>query len=342
MSSSPSSSALWLSRGRPGLWLAAGAAAVGLAVWRLHKLSQEKHTDCPDAQRLPAGVAAAATADPDPTLFPQLFPSASVPGLMLHRRQWLVSNPRAIVFVLHGYAEHSGRYEAVAAHLNAAGFSVYSFDHQGHGRSGGDRAHVQSFDHYVIDALHYIRRVQSDFDEPLPCFLLGHSMGGLVATQVMHASYVEPKGAAASAAASSSADSTAAAASEPTPLQREWRGRLWPWSGCILSAPALAPNPKDAKPALVAISRWLSDTFPKMQVSAARRSATLAQPSAVASGHAAAEESSFPFACLIAPSFFVLFLFVSFFSVRPRRPSDWTRTASLATRPSLRTTRRIR
>lgn len=308
-SSTAAAAAAWLYE-RKG-WLAAGAG-VGLAAWQLYTLSDEKHTDVPAAPVLPVGVgagigvataaaaapsafasASASLSDPDPSLFPHLFPSASVSGLLLHRRQWLVSNPRAVVFVLHGYAEHSGRYEAVAARLNAAGCSVYSFDHQGHGRSGGDRAHVESFDHYVADALHYIERVQSGFDAPLPCFLLGHSMGGLVATQVMHASYVdaEPKdgdahavdAAAAVDAASASASNAATAASaditaagvpavpatggaEVTALQRQWRGRLWPWSGCILSAPALAPNPKDATPMLVAVSRWLSDTFPKMQV----------------------------------------------------------------------------
>lgn len=82
----------------------------------------------------------------DPSLFPQYFVSQ---GLWLYHRQWIVAKPRAIVFLCHGFAEHSGRYEHVARRLNAEGFSVYSLDHQGHGQSEGDRAYVEKFESYT-------------------------------------------------------------------------------------------------------------------------------------------------------------------------------------------------
>ncbi len=72
----------------------------------------------------------------------------------------------------------------------------------------------------------------------------------------MQASYTAP---------SSSSSSTANPATA-TPLQHSWRGRLWPWSGCVLSAPALSPNPRDATPLLLSAASWLSQTLPKLQV----------------------------------------------------------------------------
>jgi alpha-beta hydrolase superfamily lysophospholipase len=49
-------------------------------------------------------------------------------------------------------------------------------------------------------------------------------------------------------------------------LQQYWRGRLWPWRGCVLSSPALAPTPADAKPALITLALFLSRHFPKLQL----------------------------------------------------------------------------
>jgi len=125
----------------------------------------------------------------DPALFPQYIVSPST-GLWLFTRAWRVppADERGVVFILHAYREHIGRYEPLAAALNAAGFSVYGHDHQGHGQSGGERGFVEVFNHYVLDALHYMRTIQSEMceagQEPKPCFLLGHSMGGTIAMQM--------------------------------------------------------------------------------------------------------------------------------------------------------------
>ena len=176
-------------------WAKRLLAAAGLAytAHQIFQLGQSTHTHASGTAGSSSSAAAAAAAAStvpacgDASLFPQLFPSASVPGLSLYRRRWLVARPRLVVFVVHGFGEHSGRYEVLAAQLNALGASVYALDHQGHGQSGGDRAYVQSFDHYTLDVLSFVERTQNELSaegsEQLPCFLYGHSMGGVSCTQ---------------------------------------------------------------------------------------------------------------------------------------------------------------
>ena len=67
-------------------------------------------------------------------------------GLSQLRRYWRAPEPQAVVVIVHGIAEHCGRYEHVARQLNAANVSVVGYDQRGHGRSGGRRGHVDSMD----------------------------------------------------------------------------------------------------------------------------------------------------------------------------------------------------
>lgn len=87
-----------------------------------------------------------------------------------------------IALIVHGYAEHGGRYDHVARALNAVGMIVYADDHIGHGRSDGDRAIINDFDH-VVDDLHTLASMARDRDPGLPVVLIGHSMGGLLAAR---------------------------------------------------------------------------------------------------------------------------------------------------------------
>ncbi len=91
---------------------------------------------------------------------------------------------RAAVIIAHGYAEHSGRYEELAYRLVREGYAVYALDHRGHGRSGGKRASIRVFREYVDDLVRFIDRVRETRPQP-PRFLFGHSMGGLVALQLV-------------------------------------------------------------------------------------------------------------------------------------------------------------
>ena len=65
---------------------------------------------------------------------------------------------RAVVVLLHGYAEHLGLYDALGRRLAAEGHAVHAMDCVGHGRSDGVRAQVQSWDHYVADARSVLER----------------------------------------------------------------------------------------------------------------------------------------------------------------------------------------
>ena len=79
---------------------------------------------------------------------------------------------------MHGLAEHAGRYEALAARLNAAGIDVVAIDLRCHGRSPGKRAWVERFDDYLTDADALVSAAERD-DAPL--FLMGPCMGGTIA-----------------------------------------------------------------------------------------------------------------------------------------------------------------
>ncbi len=92
-------------------------------------------------------------------------------------------SPRGLVFLMHGYAEHAGRYAALAAALNAAGLSVHALDHRGHGHSGGRRGFVRGPAAIAEDFVPFMTGVMAD-RPGLPAALFGHSMGGAAAVRV--------------------------------------------------------------------------------------------------------------------------------------------------------------
>ena len=90
--------------------------------------------------------------------------------------------PRFVTLLAHGYGEHAGRYEHVAAMLVGLGAVVYAPDHLGHGQSSGERALVDDIEVLVTD-LHIVAdRARTDHPG-LPVVLVGHSMGGLIAAR---------------------------------------------------------------------------------------------------------------------------------------------------------------
>jgi alpha-beta hydrolase superfamily lysophospholipase len=100
----------------------------------------------------------------------------------LHVRRWEREDPARIVVLVHGYGEHIGRYEDVAARLVERGAEVWGHDHAGHGRSDGDRAAVLAADALVADAHSVVTRAR-EANPGLPVVMIGHSMGGLVASR---------------------------------------------------------------------------------------------------------------------------------------------------------------
>jgi alpha-beta hydrolase superfamily lysophospholipase len=96
--------------------------------------------------------------------------------------EWSDGSPRYVALVAHGYGEHAGRYAHVADHLVRHGAAVYAPDHLGHGRSEGERALVHAIDDLVTDLVAVAARAKARHPGK-PIVLIGHSMGGLIATR---------------------------------------------------------------------------------------------------------------------------------------------------------------
>jgi len=101
-------------------------------------------------------------------------------GVDLWMSPSLVSRPKAVMVIVHGLCEHSGRYDYVVSKLNSFGYSVYRFDNCGHGRSGGERGYVEDYQLYVDDADQIVSIARKENDG-IPIIMLGHSMGGFIA-----------------------------------------------------------------------------------------------------------------------------------------------------------------
>lgn len=129
-------------------------------------------------------------------------------GVALHLQQWPVADARGTVLIVHGLGEHIGRYAHVAAALNATRWQVAGHDQRGHGRSTGARGALNRPDDLLTDLARVIDAVRAQ--RPGPLVLLGHSMGGLVASRF----------------------AAGALATSPAPWFR-------PLDGLVLSSPAL-------------------------------------------------------------------------------------------------------
>ena len=155
-------------------------------------------------------------------------------GLFIYYRRWMpVLNvdptpPKGIVVIAHGLGEHIGRYCEVARALNAAGFVVYGLDHQGHGRSEGDRGFVKKFSDFGDDVA-ALTRIAKKENPKLKCFLLGHSLGGAIAIDT---------------------------------LSREQAL----YDAAVLSAPAVRVDPSQVTPTLISIVRMLSSVVPRAPI----------------------------------------------------------------------------
>ena len=163
-------------------------------------------------------------------------------GLLIFHRSWLPAaghaGAAAHVYLLHGYADHSGRYDALARALADAGFAVHALDYGGHGQSEGERGYTERFAHWVQDALQLALEVR-----PAPAgarrFLLGHSTGGTVALEALRL-------AAAEAAA------------------RPGAGAGPVFSGAVLSGPLVEGDKDIDTPLNRFLARTLADLLPKL------------------------------------------------------------------------------
>ena len=103
-------------------------------------------------------------------------------GLRLYTMTWTPPRQtRSLILLVHGLAEHTGRYAHVASLLASNGHAVFGFDLRGHGRSEGDRAYIDRFGRCISDLRTVAAHARQHFVGDRPLFVLGHSLGGLIA-----------------------------------------------------------------------------------------------------------------------------------------------------------------
>jgi acylglycerol lipase len=149
-------------------------------------------------------------------------------GLNLYYQCWLPDkSPKAVLLVVHGLAEHSGRYMNLVNYFVPKGYAVYALDHRGHGKSEGMRSYVDRFSDYITDLKTFFDKVRKEHRDA-KIFLFGHSLGATIATaySIEH--------------------------------QKEL-------AGLILSGPSLVAT-TSVSPALLAIAGVISAILPKMGV----------------------------------------------------------------------------
>jgi len=100
----------------------------------------------------------------------------------IYYQVWLPEGkPRAILLIIHGLGEHCGRYMNVVNHFVPKGFAVYGLDHIGHGKSDGRRVLLKRFEDYTETLWMYFDKIRESQPDT-PVFLVGHSLGGLIAS----------------------------------------------------------------------------------------------------------------------------------------------------------------
>lgn len=173
----------------------------------------------------------------------RLGPKSAGAGAALYWKAWQPEAPKAVVLLAHGYAEHLGRYEYFAHKLNAAGIAVYALDHWGHGKSEGTYGFVPRFSAYTDGVEALLGEIEARHPG-LPRFLIGHSMGGLIAAVHLttHQSH---------------------------------------YAGAILSGPAIKAAEEPSK-LLIWVSRLLSALAPKLGVLALDAEGVSRDPAVVA------------------------------------------------------------
>ena len=101
--------------------------------------------------------------------------------LSLYYQGWLPANKlKAVLLVIHGLAEHSGRYMNLVNYFVPRGYAVYGFDQRGHGKSPGLRGYIERFSYFLSDLETFINVVRSRHPDT-GIFLVGHSVGGTIA-----------------------------------------------------------------------------------------------------------------------------------------------------------------
>lgn len=97
----------------------------------------------------------------------------------LYYRSYPAKRPKGVLLFVHGLNEHSGRYSHPVKYFSERDYTLYLFDHRGHGKSDGLRSFVDNFDTYLKD-LHHFTQMVAEAEKGKKLFMIGHSMGGQV------------------------------------------------------------------------------------------------------------------------------------------------------------------
>lgn len=100
-------------------------------------------------------------------------------GIELYYQKDLTHNPKGVILINHGFAEHLGRYDYVSKRLVGSGYNVYRYDLRGHGRTNSKLGHVEDFNDFIEDCNEMVELIIKE-NTGLSIFMLGHSMGGLI------------------------------------------------------------------------------------------------------------------------------------------------------------------
>ncbi|OLY82295.1 putative monoglyceride lipase [Smittium mucronatum] len=147
------------------------------------------------------------------------------------------SSPIANLLLIHGFGEHSDRYEAMARKFAAENIRVFAFDLKGFGKTGrkqGQLGNIGPFENTYKTIHHFSKELQAKFSsDQVPLFLYGHSMGGCIVLNY------------------------AAIPEHSSEL-----------AGVIASSPALLTNPEVMPPAFVVSAlKMVSRVFPSIPIS---------------------------------------------------------------------------
>ncbi len=164
-------------------------------------------------------------------------------NVKIYYQYWLPPGiPKAVLLLVHGLGDHSSRFGTFVDYFTQRGFGICALDLRGHGKSGGTPGYVDRFGDFLADLNIFLKQVQSDF-KGQKIFLVGHSVGGTLAT-----AYV---------------------ISHPEEF-----------TGLIVSAPVLKPGVSITKSQIL-LARLLSVLVPKMGVAPIETAAVSRQPAVV-------------------------------------------------------------
>ncbi len=165
-------------------------------------------------------------------------------GTDIYHQRWLPDGkPRAVLMLVHGLAEHCGRYTSIVGHFVPLGYAVCGVDHVGHGKSGGRRVFVRQFEDFT-EVLGTYEAMIRQWHPGTRVFLVGHSLGALIGSVLL--------------------------------LERQAA-----FSGAILSGP-LVMIPENISSATVLASRVLSVLAPRLGVAAVDATGVSRDPAVVA------------------------------------------------------------